>query len=152
MMRIIPLAAATCAVLLMGTAGFPHRPYPIDDERAVREAHAIVIATLRSSSEKNERCATTTVDRLRVESVIRGEVAVGTELSFVRSIFHWRRARWPWEKDCPSVHYFVPPRVERASQGDRVIATLARDRPDGPLRVTGTIDISRHDAVRRLVR
>lgn len=132
--RVLAACAAVTAVA--------HMPYPVEYERAVREADVVVIAAVMSSVEKRERCETTVVDRLRVERMLKGSFTAGGEVEFSHSIFHWREADWPWQKECPSVHFLVPPRVKDARPDDRVIATLRRSRIDERQIVSGTIAIA----------
>ena len=73
------------------------------------------------------------------------------EIMFSYTHHEWKKAFWPWQEDCPSVQYTLPPIAEGMREGARVVFT-ARYFPqwDGCF-ATGTVELDRLEEVGRML-
>lgn len=123
-MKVILRLWATVALALVPVdrAG-SHSEVPLSMDRIIKEAQCIAVAEIVSVRETKTRCATGTEIRVRLMERLRGG-CVKEEVLFLYSVHYWKKARFPWQEECPSVHYTVPPRVRNPRKGDRVIVTI----------------------------
>jgi len=123
-------------------------PVPVDD--AVNNAQIVGIARIAAISVNETRCSISTKIHLSPEKFLMGSLEK-KEIIFSYTYYFWKEAFWPWQEDCPSVHYTVPPVAEGMEKGSRVIFT-ARYFPDWKDHfATATIKMDQLERVKKLM-
>jgi hypothetical protein len=137
-------------MIFPGTLSLASGVMNVSADDAVREAGTVGIARVLSVSVQASRCDTTTVVTLAPVRYLKGPLEK-KEITFSYTRYYWKQAGWPWQKDCDSVHYRMPPVAEGMKAGGEVIFT-ARYFPDWKeCRVTGTMEMDQLEMVARLL-
>ena len=142
------LLTLACAALLAAaaTAVFSHDVVPVPVEEAVLNAQVVGVARVVSVTTHATRCRSSTDVLLVPERYLLGSLDQ-QEIMFSYTHHEWKKAFWPWQEDCPSVQYTLPPIAEGMREGARVVFT-ARYFPqwDGYF-ATGTMELDRLEEV-----
>lgn len=69
----------------------------------------------------------------------------------VISMHHWRRDTCPWQEDCPSVHYKVPPIEIRIEKNTEIVFAAEHFEGYNECYVTAAADIDRLDEFKRYI-
>ena len=144
-------ATAILTVLPIAPGAYSHGVYFQKVKPLLRRADVIAIARVKTFTKDESRCETTYTCDLEIQKYLRGKWKT-PRIKFSYSHYYGRKANWPWQEDCPSVHYFVPPLAESLSTKDgRLIVTL-QVTPDGQsYRATATMDIKHLPLVRSIL-
>ena len=89
-----------------------------DLEESVKKSSILGTGIISSVKKSESRCSTDITAEVKVLTIIKGSLK-DKPLFINITEHHWRRAAWPWQEDCPSVHYKVPPieiRVEKNTE------------------------------------
>jgi len=126
-----------------------HDEIPVPLEQAVKKAGCVAVAVIEEIRTTRSRCETTTEIRVKLLDVIRGTCPVN-DVSFLYTAHHWKRARFPWQEDCPSVHYTMPPRLTDPRKGRRVIVTVSYFKDWKNYYATSMSDIARRREIEKM--
>lgn len=77
-------------------------------EESVKKSSIIGTGIISSVVKNESRCSTDITAEIKVLTIIKGSLKNKPLLINITE-HHWRKATWPWQEDCPSVHYKVPP-------------------------------------------
>jgi len=132
-------------------AGGAHDQSTRDYSDALKKAKAVAVAEVEKSTKNTERCSTTFRFTIRIVESLKGTIEVGKTYPFSYTVHHWKRATFPWQEDCPSVHYRLPPIAENMGRGARIIITLENWPPCKCDAVTSTKDIRHLEDVKRFI-
>jgi hypothetical protein len=140
----------TVMILALGGLCLAYDEEPIPIDRVVTKAEAVGIARVVKVTVTEGRCESNTKVYLSPVSYLKGSLPK-SEVVFSYTYYHWKRARWPWQTECPSVNYSLPPIAEGMKEGDEVLfaASFFPDRNDHF--VIGTMKIHQMERVRRLL-
>ncbi len=114
-----------------------HKEYPLAPGAVLADADAIVRAKVVEAELDRARCYSSWTFQLETVARLRGEGAP-ERFTFSYDVFFPRKAEYPWQKDCPSVHYTRPPVAPNMQRGAEVVATLKKDKR-GRWQATGTL-------------
>ena len=126
-----------------------HKIHLPDVRKVVRAADAVALAFVVKIEVQKSRCETTTLVHLKAGDVIKGSLSA-REFVFAYTHYYWRKAEYFWQKECPSVHYGVPPIAKDMKIGDKVIMTV-KNYTNAEPEVTGTLDYSELDKVKGML-
>ncbi|MBN1532325.1 MAG: hypothetical protein JXA20_06665 [Spirochaetes bacterium] len=139
----VTMAAAACAALA-------HMEMPVPVDGVIRESTLVGVARVARITVRESRCDVTTTVTLSPERFLKGSLDKN-EILFSYTHFYWKRATWPWQEDCPSVDYTVPPVARGMKEGDRVIFA-ARYFPDrGDYFAVATMRMEQLETVKELL-
>ncbi|HDP79438.1 MAG TPA: hypothetical protein ENN21_01200 [Spirochaetes bacterium] len=139
-------------VLVLSAAVAPlsaHSEMPVPLEQAVKSAGCVAVAVIKDIRITRNRCETATEIRVKLLEFIRGTCPV-TDVSFMYTVHHWKRARFPWQEECPSVHYTAPPRLADPRKGQRVIVTVGYFKDWKNYYATSMSDIARRREIEKM--
>jgi len=90
----------------------------LEDE--VRRSPVLGTGIIHSVVKDESRCASGITARVRVLTILKGSLN-DRPLVIAVSEYHWRKAFWPWQDDCPSVHYRVPPIEVKIEENTKIV-------------------------------
>ncbi len=146
---VLSLSLSIFCIAITGLRGHYQSTREYDD--AIRKAKAVAIAEVVSASKKATRCYTDHNFELKPVTALKGPIDMKKIYPFSYTIHEWKRATFPWQEDCPSVHYRLPPIAEKMSKGDRVIITIEYWEPGKTDTVVSTRDIKYLEEVKNLL-
>ncbi len=146
---VLSLSLPIFGIAITGLQGHYQSTREYDD--AVRKAKAVAIAEVVSASKKATRCYTDHNFELKPISLLAGSMDMNRTYPFSYTIHEWKRATFPWQEDCPSVHYRLPPIATKMSKGDRVIITIEHWEPGKTDAVVSTRDIKYLEEVKNFL-
>jgi len=119
-----------------------------DLEETVKSSSILGTGIIVSVKKSESRCSTDIKAEIKVLTIIRGSLK-DKPLIIDITEHHWRRAFWPWQDDCPSVHYKVPPIEIKIEKNTEIV--FAAEHFDGyrECYVTAAADINRLDEFKR---
>lgn len=91
-----------------------------DLEESVKKSSILGTGIISSVKKSESRCSTDITAEIKVLTVIKGSLKDKPLLINITE-HHWRRALWPWQGDCPSVHYKVPPIEVRIEKNTKIV-------------------------------
>lgn len=144
------LAAYTVVTACSAVALSSHDVRPVPVKETILEAEIVGTARVGSVTVQKSRCSTRTQVYLVPEQYLLGTLDQPA-LTFSYTVYEWKKAFWPWQEDCPSVHYTLPPIAEGMKEGDVVLFTAHFFQDHGGYFATGTIDINRLEEVKGLL-
>lgn len=97
-----------------------HSRTPGNLEEAVSRSPILGTGIIRSVIRNESRCSTDITARVEVLTILKGSLNDKPLLINI-SEHHWRKAFWPWQDDCPSVHYQVPPIEVKIEKNTRIV-------------------------------
>jgi hypothetical protein len=89
-------------------------------EEAVKQSSILGTGIISSVKKNENRCSTDITARIKVLTILKGSLNDKPLLIDI-SEHHWRRAFWPWQEECPSVHYKVPPIEIRIEENVKIV-------------------------------
>ncbi len=122
-----------------------------DYRDVIRHAKAVAVAEVVSEKQIKSRCDTSFHYELRPLHFLKGSMDTGKTYPFSYTIHFWKRAVFPWQEDCPSVHYSLPPISDDMSRGAKVIITFEYWEPLKRDAVTSTRNIRDLEEVKSLL-
>jgi hypothetical protein len=143
----ILLSAVICIA-----AGNAHYQSTREYDDAVKNAKAIAVAEVVSAEKDESRCETSFRFGLKALYSIKGTVNTEKTYPFSYTVYYWKKATFPWQKECPSVHYRMPPVAENMNVGSKVIITIEYWEPGKTDAVVSTRDIIHLDQVKQVIR
>ncbi|MFW6180462.1 MAG: hypothetical protein ACOC8N_01840, partial [Spirochaetota bacterium] len=123
---------------------------PVSVEEAVLDAQVLGVARVVSINTRATRCTSSTDVLLVAERYLLG-VLDQQELLFSYTHYLWKKAFWPWQEDCPSVQYTLPPIAEGMEEGVRVLFTARYFSQWDGYFATGTVELDRLEEVERML-
>lgn len=91
-----------------------------DLEEAVKQSSILGTGIISSVEKDESRCRTGITARIKVLTILKGSLKDKPLLIDI-SEHHWRRAFWPWQEECPSVHYKIPPIEIRTEENVKIV-------------------------------
>ncbi len=89
-------------------------------EEAVKSSSILGTGIISSVKKSESRCSTEIIAVIKVLTVMKGSLNDKPLLINITE-HHWRKAAWPWQEDCPSVHYKVPPIEIRVKKNTEIV-------------------------------
>ncbi len=117
-------------------------------EESVKKSSIFGTGIISSVEKSESRCSTDITARIQVLTVIKGSLKDKPLLIDITE-HHWRRAFWPWQADCPSVHYKVPPIEIRIEKNTEIVFTAEHFDGYSECYVTAAGAIDRLDEFKR---
>jgi len=117
-------------------------------EEAVNSSSIIGTGIISSVKKSESRCSTDITVGIKVLTVIRGSLK-DKPLIIDITEHHWKRAFWPWQEDCPSVHYKVPPIEIRVEKNTEIVFAAEHFEGYNECYVTAAAAIDRLDEFKR---
>ena len=99
-----------------------------DLEETVKSSSIFGTGIISSVKKSESRCYTDITAEIKVVSIMKGSLKDKPLLIDITE-HHWRRAFWPWQADCPSVHYKVPPIEVKIERNTKIV--FAAEHLDG---------------------
>ena len=146
---VLALSLSIFGIATIGLRGHYQSTREYDD--VIRKAKAVAIAEVVSASKNTTRCYTDHSFELKPVTVLKGSIDTKKIYRFSYTIHEWKRATFPWQEDCPSVHYRLPPIAQKMSKGDRVIITIEYWETGKTDAVMSTRDIEHLEDVKSLL-
>ncbi|MCP4137241.1 MAG: hypothetical protein GY754_40100 [bacterium] len=112
------------SILVPGQGLFPHDERVRNYDDTIRAAKIIAIAEVVKVTITENQCDKNFKYKLKIVSVVKGTISPGTVVDFAYSVYYWKKARWFWQNDCPSVSYMGPSRAKNMNKGSKVILTI----------------------------
>lgn len=150
--RVFVLAVSLSLLAYTHITLLGHYQSTRDYDDTIKKARAVAIAEVVSASKKTTRCYTDYSFELKPLILLKGSMDMEKTYPFMYTIHQWKRATFPWQEDCPSVHYRLPPIAENMSRGAKVIITVEYWEPGKTDAVVSTKDMKHLDEVKNLIR
>ena len=128
-----------------------HSEIPLDYVQILKKSKIVAIGIIIRKEEDKSRCEHTKRYFIKPLSFLKGTLKNKTPLTFTRTSFFWRRARWPWQEDCHSVHYTIAPQAKIMTVGTKVIATIIYSKRLKRFAITSTKEIEKLDYVKKII-
>jgi hypothetical protein len=119
-----------------------------DIEESVKNSSILGTGIIVSVQKKENRCSTSITARIQVVTLIKGSLNNKPLLIDITE-HHWKRAFWPWQEDCPSVHYKVPPIEIRIEKNTKIVFAADHFNDYKECYVTAAADFDRLDEFKR---
>ncbi len=117
-------------------------------EESVKNSSILGTGIIVSVEKKESRCSTGVTAEIKVITIIKGSLKDKPLLIDITE-HHWRRALWPWQDDCPSVHYKVPPIEVKIEKNTKIVFTAEHFDGYSECYVTAAGTIDRLDEFKR---
>ena len=117
-------------------------------EDAVKKSSVIGTGIIESVSRNGTRCNTTTIAKIKVLEIFKGSLE-GKPLHLAITEHHWKKSFWPWQEDCPSVHYMVPPFEIKIEKGVKFVFAADHFKGEKECYVTAAAAYERLDELKR---
>ena len=120
-----------------------------DMAEAVKKSSITGTGIVESVEQSGARCSSTVTAEIKVLKILKGSLQ-GKPLRIQVTDYYWKKAEWPWQEDCPSVHYSVPPIEIKMEQGERIVFAADHFKGYGECYVTAAAVYERLDEVKRM--
>lgn len=117
-------------------------------EESVKNSSILGTGIISSVKVNESRCSTDITAEIKVLTIIKGSLKEKPLLINITE-HHWRRAFWPWQDDCPSVHYKVPPIEIRILENTKIVFSAEHFEGCNECYVTAAAAIERLDEFKR---
>lgn len=92
-------------------------------KEVISHAETVAIARISRIEKDARRCSTRTRIFVTPLHFLKGSCSEKS-LTFTSTTYQWKQARFFWQKDCPSVHYQIPPRLRNPKKGQEAVVTI----------------------------
>ncbi|HON77772.1 MAG TPA: hypothetical protein PK544_04725 [Spirochaetota bacterium] len=140
--KIFTPVIITACILLMKPVVFSHDERPENYNEIFRTAKAVAVAKITNIESNESRCESRKVYTFKITQLLRGRIDSEPAYNLYYTTYYWKEATWPWQEDCPSVHYNVPPVAGNMEQGKSYIITIHRSDRNSEFYVSSSKDIS----------
>lgn len=113
----------TCVLLPVITLG--HQVFTKKLPRILKESEAVAFGIIENIETDKQYCSTRTKYTIRLQKFLQGHIKQKS-ITFYYSVYYWKKARWFWQDDCPSVSYMVPPMAKTMRKGAKVIVAIKK--------------------------
>ena len=117
-------------------------------EEAVKQSSILGTGIIYSVEKDESRCSTGITAEIKVLTIIKGSLKNKPLLIDITE-HHWRRAFWPWQEDCPGVHYKVPPIEVKIEKNAKIVFAAEYFEGYNECYVTAAAAIDRLDEFKR---
>ena len=152
MKKIILSITVLTFLLIMKPGLFPHMEIPGNYEQILLSAKAVAVAKITDIESTESRCSSSRVYTFKITETLKGRIDENREYKLYYSIFYWKQATWPWQEDCPSVHYTVPPVAQNMEKGKSYIITIQRDDDRSDYYISSSKDMSEMQTIMNKIR
>lgn len=129
-----------------------HIVMPGDYEKILLSAQAVAVAQITGIESTESRCSSSKVYTFKIMQLLKGRIDADREYKLYYTVFYWKQARWPWQEDCPSVSYTVPPIVREMEKGKSYIVTVHRYEGNSEYYISSSKDMSEMQTIRDKIR
>ena len=121
---------------------FSHDERPGNYDDIFRTARSVAIGKIIDIESNESRCSSSKVYKFKITKLLRGRIDATPVYNLYYTTYYWKEAKWPWQEDCPSVHYTVPPVARGMEQGKSYIITIHRSDRNSEYYVSSSKNIS----------
>ena len=140
-------------ILIFCNYAFSHKVYITPFQDLIKNAESIAIVKVLSIKTDESRCTTKTTVKLHIKKVIHGKYPGPKKINFYQVHYYWKKAKYFWQKDCPSTHYSTPVMPRKLKKGDTAIAVINKWKyGKNRLAVMGLIAYKKLSKVRDLIK
>lgn len=127
-------------VLCACEVGLAHNEMPQSPEKVLAEADALFVAQITNYKKKEGRCEIEHSFELKVIRSIKGSYSANPPHLFNFTVYLSQLSKWFWQKDCPSVSFYIPPLASDMKVGNEVIVSAKKENREGWM-MTGIYDL-----------
>ncbi len=140
-------------VLMSASITFGHKVYITPFAKLINTAETVAIAKVTAISNNKTQCTTRITVQIKIKKIIFGKYKGRKLVYFYKTIHFWRKAKYFWQKDCPSVHYKTTSMPRDLKIGDSVIAVINKwPSSQTKLAVMGLIASDKLEQVEKLLK